>query len=368
MSINIITSFDSSSREVLDKRSGAYSSAGEALSALGTNSRAMGMPIYIIEDGTQDDAGNFITGAVKTFSFTGGIADENFTERTVAIKVTNSGGFIPTSRDQSNFLTTGIGTLDVTGTSTTDGIPVYGASGESSIAVGLDNKATGFGSVVFGSLCESTGYTAMSLGYQSKATGTFSIAMGYQVESTGYSAVAVGTQNTVSGNYGFAAGRNHTVSHFYGAAIGDALISKSASAVVVGQANTDYTILNPGGNNQSDQPMLIVGNGSITSDSNNTAVTRSDALVAYYSGAIVAPSLTTALIDSTGDTSLITKEYFDANLDFLPVTGGNLSGSIAVDGDIESTSSTSGLILISANGTRWRQTISNTGVPVYTQV
>ena len=37
-------------------------------------------------------------------------------------------------------------------------------------------------------------------------------------------------------------------------------------------------------------------------------------------------------------------------------------------GDIEVDDSASGLILKSANGSRWRQTISNTGVPVYTQV
>ena len=78
MAINIITSFNSSSREVLDKRSGAYSSVAEALAALDTNSRAMGMPIYVIADGTQDAAGNFITGTVQTYSFTGGIADANF--------------------------------------------------------------------------------------------------------------------------------------------------------------------------------------------------------------------------------------------------------------------------------------------------
>ena len=77
MSINIITSFSSSSREVLDKRSGAYASVAEALSALDTNSRAMGMPIYVIEDGTQDAAGNFITGTVQTYHFTGGITDAN---------------------------------------------------------------------------------------------------------------------------------------------------------------------------------------------------------------------------------------------------------------------------------------------------
>ena len=77
MAINIITSFDSSSREILDKRSGPYASVSAALSALGTNSRAIGMPIYVIIDGTQDVAGNYITGTVQTYSFRGGIEDVN---------------------------------------------------------------------------------------------------------------------------------------------------------------------------------------------------------------------------------------------------------------------------------------------------
>jgi hypothetical protein len=77
MAIDIITSFDSKSREVLDRRSGAYSSVAEALAALDTYSRAMGMPIYVIADGTQDAAGNYITGTVQTYSFTGGITDAN---------------------------------------------------------------------------------------------------------------------------------------------------------------------------------------------------------------------------------------------------------------------------------------------------
>ena len=77
MAIDIITSYNSSSREVLDKRSGPYASVAEALAALNTYSRPMGMPIYVIEDGTQDAAGNFITGTVQTYSFTGDITDAN---------------------------------------------------------------------------------------------------------------------------------------------------------------------------------------------------------------------------------------------------------------------------------------------------
>jgi hypothetical protein len=110
MAIEIITGFKSSSREQLDKRSGAYDSVASALTALGTNDRVMGMPVYIIENPTtifkedfitrvegdggtiesegcidlsgfnflwKDDSGNYIGGDVKTYHFDGGIEDEN---------------------------------------------------------------------------------------------------------------------------------------------------------------------------------------------------------------------------------------------------------------------------------------------------
>ena len=80
MAINIITGFNSASREQIDKRSGPYESTALALAALGTNSRVMGLPIYVIPDGTQDSAGNFITGTVSRYEFTGGIDDSDLVE------------------------------------------------------------------------------------------------------------------------------------------------------------------------------------------------------------------------------------------------------------------------------------------------
>jgi len=75
MAIDIITGFNSSSRELLDKRSGPYDSTVLALSALDTNSRSLGMPIYIITGGTKDGAGNYTGGTVEVYNFDGGIAD-----------------------------------------------------------------------------------------------------------------------------------------------------------------------------------------------------------------------------------------------------------------------------------------------------
>ena len=88
-------------------------------------------------------------------------------------------------------------------------------------------------------------------------------------------------------------------------------------------------------------------------------------------------------IRSTDDNS---SNYFQIVCDgtatgnsFITNTGGNITiepdtdlvvkAKLTVDeGDIEVDDSGKGLILKSPNGTRWRQTISNTGVPVYTQV
>jgi hypothetical protein len=89
MSINIITGFDSSSREQLDKRSGPYASTTAALAALDTNNRAMGLPIYVITNGTQDDDGNYITGDVSVYNFDGGIGDANFIIKSVTSKISN---------------------------------------------------------------------------------------------------------------------------------------------------------------------------------------------------------------------------------------------------------------------------------------
>ena len=85
MSIQLITGFNSASREHLDKRSGPYESVSEALLALGTNSRVMGLPIYVIENGTKDEAGNWITGDIKTFNFDKGIEDLNLVEITSSL-------------------------------------------------------------------------------------------------------------------------------------------------------------------------------------------------------------------------------------------------------------------------------------------
>jgi len=72
------------------------------------------------------------------------------------------------------------------------------------------------------------------------------------------------------------------------------------------------------------------------------------------------------------ETELITlgsiKTFTNAGLNCLPKTGGTISGNLDVTGTIELSSSGEGIILTSPDGTKFKQTISNAGVPEYTAI
>jgi len=64
------------------------------------------------------------------------------------------------------------------------------------------------------------------------------------------------------------------------------------------------------------------------------------------------------------ETELVTmgsiKTFTNAGLNFLPLTGGSVSGAIDL------TTASEGVIFTSPNGTRFKQTIDDAGAPVYT--
>jgi len=78
MAIQIITGFNSNSREALDKRSGPYETVALALAALSTISRYVGLKVEIVTGAVLDPAGNFIGGTREEYVFTGGIDDIHF--------------------------------------------------------------------------------------------------------------------------------------------------------------------------------------------------------------------------------------------------------------------------------------------------
>jgi hypothetical protein len=77
MAIDIITGFNSASRESLDKRSGPYASLADAKAALDTNERFVGLKVLVADGATPDSSGNFIDGDLTEYVFTGGISDND---------------------------------------------------------------------------------------------------------------------------------------------------------------------------------------------------------------------------------------------------------------------------------------------------
>ena len=80
MAIDIITGFNSASREALDKRSGPYITLQSALDALNTNKRHVGLKVSVVDTPTLDTAGNIIGGNLTEYVFTGGIENIHLVE------------------------------------------------------------------------------------------------------------------------------------------------------------------------------------------------------------------------------------------------------------------------------------------------
>ena len=206
-----------------------------------------------------------------------------------------TGGLKVNDRDDSQFGTPGYGSLTIAGT-TGDG-NYDGATGSYAIAFGYD--------------VTSSGYASFARGGYVKATNHFALASGYDVEVSGYGATAFGANSSVTKDYGFTTGRYNEVSNWYANALGNSLKANSYCVTVVGQANTDYTFNSS--LNADENPVFIVGNGDINAGTND-ASSRSDALVVYLGGEVVAPSLDTDGIDAADDKVLVTKEWVLAKL------------------------------------------------------
>lgn len=222
--------------------------------------------------------------------------EELAAERGIALILDDeTGGLKVNNRDDSQFGTPGYGSLTIAGT-TGDG-NYDGATGSYAIAFGYD--------------VTSSGYAAFARGGYVKATNHFALASGYDVTVEGYGATAFGANSSVTKDYAFSTGRYNEVTNWYANALGNSLKANSYCVTVVGQANTDYTFSTS--LNASSNPAFIVGNGTINT-STNDAATRSDALVVYLGGEVVAPSLDTTTIDAADDKVLVTKEWVLAQL------------------------------------------------------
>jgi hypothetical protein len=178
--------------------SGGFS-AGNAADASGTNAVALGRA------NTASGQNAFSFGFSNTASGTYAIAIHgNATaDETTAIG-RNSGGNPATA-------TTGQGAMALGGSyaSGTDSLAAaianntssYGATANSSIAIGNQAKATGSYATTLGRLSTATGTGAVALGVSNTAIGTYSHALGYNSTASQNYAFVTGRSNTASGTY-----------------------------------------------------------------------------------------------------------------------------------------------------------------------
>ena len=124
MAIDIITGFNSASAESLDKRSGPYTSLAAAKLAIPESNRFVGLKVLVVDNATQDTAGNFTGGNLTEYVFEGGIANANLVEVvTLKSDFDTSLADKPSSADIDNIVT--IAQADYTALSPKDSRTLY---------------------------------------------------------------------------------------------------------------------------------------------------------------------------------------------------------------------------------------------------
>jgi len=248
----------------------------------------------------------------------------------------NGDGLVIVGRNSANYGNVGLNAVDF---SVSTGVSSErGSTAEAAITFGEDIKNNETYSFVTGYANE-LGQDTSGTGYQGYNTVHGSLNKTHKNSQenlvSGYGNI-VGTLN---GNAGIneirswqnlVSGRDNTaIGGVAMGLIGANLISSSAASIVVGISNIDRTVVSTTQNQSTTwftadhgNALFVVGNGTYNID--NNAESRSNALEVYHSGAITAPSLTPALITTSGDPSLITKEYADENYKLKSYTVGTL--------------------------------------------
>lgn len=259
-----------------------------------------------------------IDGTTITIDGTGTISAGAGSTGLEAIDEGNGNGYRLIGMSADNYGPIGLGSIDFSqnGASTT-----FGARGLYGINYGNDNTQ-GIGS-----------YYQFTAGDSNVTSNHYTIGWGTGNSATNYLSMAFGYQNTVPSPYAMTFGVFNNVQDYYSGAVGLGLDVQSPCAFHVGIGNTIYanTTLN-----QPDSRIFVVGNGTMLAGTPNTVGARSDAMIVYWDGRILAPDETIALIDgeSTGKI-LTTKEWTDAK--YLPkyLVNATVSGTYNIDWDYD---------------------------------
>lgn len=169
--------------------------------------------------------------------------------------------------------------------------------GRYSVAMGYDSLASGESTLAIGDTVTASGSRAVAMGDGTTASGVGAVGMGINVVSSGSASFASGRLTTAAAHYSVALGYSSTASASYSTAFGDRAIASGAYSIAGSRAtatgnystalglteNPSYMGVTIGRYNviegsqtgwSGTDPLLILGNGTGTSNRSNAFVVR----------------------------------------------------------------------------------------------
>lgn len=111
------------------------------------------------------------------------------------------------------------------------------ASGQASVCLGTDNKATNTSAIAIGTQNSATNTYTVAIGKSHTVSANYAVGIGFATNVSGAKNVAIGTFGSSSGSYNISLGTNCTVSGFYNSSVGSFITNSSYYGAGVGAIN-----------------------------------------------------------------------------------------------------------------------------------
>lgn len=172
------------------------------------------------------------------------------------------------------------------------GVATRVASGEDSVAVGVDLTSSGQGSTAVGNNSESTGLNSVAVGGLASAGGDSTIAIGFDQHAFVDYAVIIGNGSTVNSNYNIGIGNENNIS------------TNSDRALSIGDLNeigggaSDSVIVGSSNSLEGAESIIVGYDNTLSFDLRSTVVGQSNTVTAF-GASIFGDSITNNVASST---------------------------------------------------------------------
>ena len=140
------------------------------------------------------------------------------------------------------------------------------ASGDNSVAMGLDSTASGPNAIAVGNNTRATGEASIAMGDSTRALWAYSAAMGDSTTASGYASTAMGSFTSASGSRSTAIGYFTTASGDTSTAMGYWTTAQPYASLAIGRYNV---VSGTPGSWVDTEPVFIIGNGASAGSPSN---------------------------------------------------------------------------------------------------